>query len=103
MSAEWVPAFRAIVEHVPPAELPDLGAELGRADVLLQQRLTAPPPQPKPWAPDEWVDATQAGEIVGMSRSWCYGHRIELGGRHRGGAVRFSVRHLKAYSEGGQQ
>ena len=99
---DWTTAFREIVEAVPREEFPDLAAECARAQMLMQQRATATP-VPKPRALDEWIDATEAGEMIGMSRSWCYEHRDELGGRHRGGAVRYSVRRLKAYLERGQE
>jgi len=96
---EWTETLRAIVDSVPKDELHDLAAELARADVILRQRITAPPASPR--APDGWIDATEAGEMMGMSRSWCYEHREELGGRHIGGAVRYSVRRIRSYLDRG--
>ena len=95
---EWTMAFRPLVDSVPPDEWIDAVAELARADVILRQRITAPPASPR--AADEWVDATEAGRLCGMSRSWCYESRELLGGRHIGGAVRFSTKRIRQYLEG---
>ena len=99
---EWIPQFRKIVEDVPRSEYPDLAAELERARMQMQLNTTSTP-QPESRATDEWVDATEAGKLIGMSRSWCYEHRSELSGRHHGAAVRFPMRGIRSYLERGSE
>jgi predicted DNA-binding transcriptional regulator AlpA len=97
--SDWIPRFREIVEAVPPDGYPDLAAECARAEMLMRRNMSL---TPKPEPRDGWIDATQAGEMLGMSRSWVYERRDELGGRKLGGAVRFSTRRIRRYLDRGQ-
>ena len=77
----WRDELRALVEAVPPGELPDLIGELARAEALLQVRLRtngaagdhALEPSTAPTqVPDRLLGTSAAAELLSVKPRWLY-------------------------------
>ena len=89
----WRDELRAAVEAGPREGLPDVAAELARAQATLMSRLTAPRAnshRAPPAAVGRFLTAEELAGRLGLDRKWCYAHATELGAvRLSNGCVRF--------------
>lgn len=93
----WRDMMRQAVEAVPAEQLPDLVAELARADAIARQRMLVPDPSKNDPEPDRLLRAAEVAERLSVSVKWVYRHQGRLGGTKLGGAVRFSERAVESY------
>lgn len=98
----WREELRAIVEHVPRDEVPDLIGELAREQAILTAR---PERHPAPPAPpsgggkrDRLLDVGEAAERLSVTERWLYDHKdLPFRLKLPGGLVRFSERGLERW------
>ena len=89
-----------IVGECPPAALPDILAELARAEAVASVRLheNGVAPAPPTNKLGRHLTADEVAERLGVSTKWCYDHAADLGAvRLSGRAVRFPERAVRRY------
>lgn len=75
---DWRGDLRALIQRVPDKDLPDLVAELARADVVARQRLQPNSRQLENGIP-RYLKAETVADLLGVDASWVYRHRDDLG------------------------
>jgi excisionase family DNA binding protein len=101
----WRDELRAAVEAGPREGLPDLAAELARAQAVLMSRLSSPRVNsvrpPSPLLNARYLKPAEVAERLSISEKWVYRHAAELGAVKLGGSLRIPesrlVRYLKAH------
>ncbi len=83
-SMNWRSELEALVEAVPPDQMPDLIGELALASAVLNARLVAVPASnpdgrgEKAAEPDRLIDVKDAAVILKVEVSWLYRHAKAL-------------------------
>ncbi len=91
----WRSELEAIIEAVPPDQMPDLVAELARLDVLARQRLV---PQNNGVIEDgRLLTQDEVAERLQKSTRWVQRHAEELRGKAIGRTLRFRPRDIERY------
>ncbi len=97
----WRDELRAAVEAGPHEGLPDLAAELARAQAVLMSRLSAPRVNgarlPAPSACARYLKPAEVAERLSISEKWVYSHAAELGAVKLGGCLRIPESRLALY------
>lgn len=92
----WRAELRTLPERIPKGELPDLVAELARADALARERLYHAEASAQPQE-DELLTAAEVAKRLKTSAKWIYPRARELGAIRLGRHVRFRSSAVDAY------
>ena len=93
----WRDDLRAIVRSAPLDALPELIAELARANAIATQRINRPLPNKENASPliDRHLTADEVADRLSVSSKWVYEHATDLGGvKLSNGCVRFPAQAL---------
>ena len=98
----WREELRAIVEHVPRDDVPDLIGELARAQAILTACSSHPPALPASPSGsgkrDRLLDVNEAAQRLSVNVRWLYDHKdLPFRLKLPGGLVRFSERGLERW------
>ncbi len=103
----WRSELEALVEAVPPDQVPDAIGELEAAKARLYARLMTPSTHGNPNGrggkaaePDRLIDVNEAAAILGVKVSWMYRHADEFGAtRLSRKCLRFSEARIRREAE----
>ncbi len=94
----WRDDLRAILEEIPPSEIPDVLGELARATVVVQLRLQQPTQNGTAPKFDQYLTVEEVADRLKVGTKWVYEHADQLGGVHLSTrAVRFPQRAVQRY------
>ena len=105
LAMNWRGELEALVEAVPPDQVPDAIGELEAAKARLYARLMTPsthgnPNGGKAAERDRMIDVNEAAAILGVKVSWMYRHADEYGAiRLSRKCLRFSEARIRREAE----
>ncbi len=95
LAMNWRGELEALVEAVPPDQVPDAIGELERCKAGLYSRLFNGSTVP---TLEAHLDVEQVAALLGVSERWCYRHSRQLGGIALSGKVlRFPTSAVQRY------